>query len=101
MQCVFVFVVATLLSNWGYKGWIIPSIIFIVGLHFLPLAWVFKYSRHYFTGAAMILLAIIYPLVSVSGPENPVGCFGAGIILWISAIGALRSQSSSNSDSTT
>jgi hypothetical protein len=97
-QWILVFIVANVLSNLKLQEWIIPSIIFIVGLHFLPLAVVFKYSRHYITGAAMILLAVIYPLVSSTGPKSSIGCFGAGIILWISAVGALRSKPSSTSN---
>lgn len=99
-QWILIFIVATVLSNVGHKEWIIPSIILIVGIHFLPLAWLFKYSRHYITGAAMILLAVIYPLVSSNGPENPVGCLGAGIILWISAVGALLFKPAPTSGST-
>jgi hypothetical protein len=97
-QWILIIIAANVLSNLGHQAWIIPSIIFIVGLHFLPLGWVFKYSRHYITGAAMILLAVIISLVSTTGPLNSIGCLGAGIILWMSAIGALMSKPSSNSD---
>jgi hypothetical protein len=87
IQWTLVFIVAIALSKVGHQEWILPSIIFIVGIHFFPLAVAFKVSRHYVTGAAMMLLAVIYPLIV--GPASPVGCLGAGIILWASALAAL------------
>lgn len=87
IQWTLVFLVAAVLSRTGHKEWIIPSIIFIIGIHFFPLAVAFKVPRHYATGAAMTLLAVVYPLMA--GPTSAVGCFGAGIILWGSAVAAL------------
>jgi MFS family permease len=89
IQWILVFVVAMVLSVFRHREWIIPSIIFIMGVHFFPLAVAFKVPRHYATGAAMTLLAVLYPLLSSAGPTSPVGCLGAGIILWASAIAAL------------
>jgi Flp pilus assembly protein TadB len=89
IQWILVFVAAAVLSRVGHNEWIIPSIILIMGIHFFPLAVVFKVPRHYATGAAMTLLAIFYPLMSSAGPTSPVGCVGAGIILWVSATAAL------------
>jgi hypothetical protein len=89
IQWILVFIVAAVLSRLGHNEWIIPSIIFIVGAHFFPLAVAFKAPRHYATGAAMVFLAVFYPLMSSDGPTSPVGCLGAGIILWASAIAAL------------
>jgi hypothetical protein len=89
IQWILVIIVAAVLTRLGHKEWIIPSIIFIVGIHFFPLALAFKVSRHYATGAAMTLLAVFYPLMSSAGPTSPVGCLGAGIILWASAVAAL------------
>jgi Flp pilus assembly protein TadB len=91
IQWTLVFIVATVLSKLGHKEWVIPSIIFIVGVHFFPLALAFKVPRHYATGAAMTLLAVFYPFISSAGPGSPVGCLGAGIILWASAVAALAS----------
>lgn len=89
IQWTLVFIVATVLSRLGHEAWIIPSIIFIVGIHFFPLALAFKVPRHYVTGAAMTLLAVFYPLMLSAGPTSLVGCLGAGIILWASAVAAL------------
>ena len=59
IQWTLVFVVSVVLLIFKHPEWIIPSIIFIVGIHFFPLAVAFKVSHHYFTGAAMMLLAVI------------------------------------------
>ena len=89
IQWVLIFLVATILWIAGRWEWIIPSVILIVGVHFFPLAVAFRVRRHYLTGGALILLAVLYPFLSQSGPLAPVGCLGTGIILWSSAIGGL------------
>jgi hypothetical protein len=89
VQWSLVFVASIVLILLRHPEWIIPSIIIIVGIHFFPLAVAFKVPRHYATGAAMTLLAISYPLLATGGPRSPMGCFGAGIILWASSIAAL------------
>jgi hypothetical protein len=57
-QWICISVIAAVLSNTGHSKWILAAIIFVVGIHFLPLAAVFKYRWHYVTGAALILLAV-------------------------------------------
>jgi len=89
IQWSLVFVASVILILLRHPDWIIPSIILIVGIHFFPLAVALKVPRHYATGAALTLLAIIYPLYSSGGPKSPVGCLGAGIILWASAVAAI------------
>ena len=89
IQWSSVFVASILLIILRHPEWIIPSIIFIVGVHFFPLAVAFRVPRHYATGIAMTLLAITYPLFASGGPNSPLGCLGAGIILWASAVAAL------------
>jgi hypothetical protein len=88
-QGVAIFIAVNVTNNLGHKEWFVPAFIFIVGLHFLPLAVLFKAVRHYVTGIAMILLAVLYPLFMSGGPANPVGCLGTGLILWASAITGL------------
>jgi hypothetical protein len=84
-----IFIVAFVLSQVGYARWILPMIILIVGLHFLPLARLFSYRPHYLTGAALILLACIYPFVAPEGPESALGALGTGLVLWLSAVWAI------------
>ena len=88
-QWVLILIVGNVLANLGQGDWVIPAVIFIVGLHFLPLARNFDNPPHYVTGAALMLLAVVYPLVAANGPRNTIGCLGAGLVLWASAAWAL------------
>jgi MFS family permease len=97
-QGVAIFLAANVTKNLGHDEWFIPVFIFIVGAHFLPLGVVFKTKRHYVTGAALILLALLYPLFAQAGPASAVGCLGTGLILWASAIFALLPKQSTGAD---
>jgi hypothetical protein len=89
-QWVVILVAGNVLVNLGLSSWVIPCVIFIVGLHFLPLAYVLANPPHYVTGAALIVLSASYPLLATAGPASPIGCLGAGLILWASAVWALQ-----------
>lgn len=88
-QWMLFVVVANVLANVGLTAWIVPAAIFIIGAHFLPLARLFSYPPHYVTGTAMMLLAAVYPLLAPAGARSPIGCLGAGMILWSSAAWAI------------
>ena len=94
LQWVAILLAALFLSFAGYSEWIASSIILIVGLHFFPLARAFQSPDLYFTGSAMVMVSIVFPFITEAGPANPVGFLGAGIILWVSAIWALVTNSS-------
>lgn len=70
----------------GLGNWEVPFTILVVGVHFFPIARVFRYPPYYVTGALMVLLAVAYPFVSGAGPLSPVGLLGAGVILWATAL---------------
>lgn len=72
---------------------LIPAVIFVIGLHFLPLARVFGYRPHYVTGAVLALFAVAYPFLLTGGGLSSWGPFGAGLVLWISAVWALSPMS--------
>jgi hypothetical protein len=98
IQFVAIFVVAQLLSSGGHSDWVIPAVMLIVGVHFLPLATLFTYRPHLVTGVALIALAISYPFFA-KGPLNPIGCLGAGLIIWSSALYGLVTSSTRGRDS--
>ncbi len=85
-QWILLILIGNILVNIGLSAWVIPAAILIVGLHFLPLAGLFSYPAHYITGAALILIAATYPFLTAQGPLSPVGCYGAGLVLWLSAL---------------
>ncbi len=89
IQWVAALAVVNILVYIGLSAWVVPSIILIVGLHFLPLARLFDYRPHYVSGMALVLLALAYPWLSRSGAQDPAGCLGAGIVLWITAAWSL------------
>jgi hypothetical protein len=91
-QWVVILVAGNVLVNLGLSSWVIPCAIFIVGLHFLPLAYVLGNPPHYVTGIALVVLAVFDPLLAVAGPASPIGCLGAGLILWASAFWALKAK---------
>lgn len=74
-------VLIALLNAVGHVEWITPMIMFIVGIHFIPLAFLFKNQTHWVTGPALALLAALYPFVTAEGPTSPLGPMAAGIIL--------------------
>jgi hypothetical protein len=37
-----------------------------------------------------MVLAMAYPFVSPSGPTDPIGLLGTGLVLWLSASWAMR-----------
>ncbi len=84
-QWILILALGNVLVNVGRPEWVLAAAMFIIGLHFLPLAHVFAYPPHYVTGLALMTWAVGYSLVAPNGPANPVGCLGAGVILWASA----------------
>jgi hypothetical protein len=92
-QWVLIVILANVLNNIGLDAWVVPMIIAVVGLHFLPLAAVMRYRPHYVSGLAMLLLAVVFPLVANGGPRSGMGPLGAGLILWASAVFALTAGS--------
>ena len=87
-QWIAIFVLGNALKWLGLGAWFIPMVIAVVGLHFLPLARLFRYPPHQLTGGALIALAILAPLAS-GRPDNAWGPLGTGLILWASAAWAL------------
>ncbi len=92
VQWTAILIGANVLANIGLKEWTIPFMIFVIGLHFLPLARIFSNSPHYVTGGALIALALTFPLFLPGGPSAPIGSLGTGLILWASAVWATRDK---------
>lgn len=87
VQWTVVLAGAFVLEHTGHGVWLIPFVIFIVGMHFLPLAWLFRYPVYHVTGWAMMVLAVSYP--QVAGPGSSIGPLGAGVILWATVLFSL------------
>ena len=87
-QWLAIFGVIKLMRNLHLDVWIVPSIVLIVGAHFIPLARIFQAPQHLKTGIAMMVLAAV-ALVLPASIRDTVECLSAGLILWVSAAGAL------------
>ena len=90
LQWIVAAVVVVVLHGLRLDVWVVPALMLVVGLHFLPLARVFQYSPHGLTGAVLIATALLYPLVSPGGPASPIGSAIAGVTLWLGGLWALR-----------
>jgi small-conductance mechanosensitive channel len=97
VQWIAAFAVAFVLGKLGLAEYILSAIAAIVGLHFFPLARLFRYPLHYATGALLVMwaagTAALVPAERLQGTT----AVGVGAILWLSgavtlvlAIGAAR-----------
>lgn len=84
-QWVVILVAGNVLANLGLSRWVVPMGMFVIGLHFFPLARVFASRQHVVIGSALVAIAVAYPLLAPGGPADPVGALAAGVVLWVAA----------------
>jgi hypothetical protein len=58
----------------------------IIGLHFLPLARIFRLPLYYVTGTVMVVGALGSFLVPAGGARNVAGCAVIGLTLWCTGV---------------
>lgn len=83
--CACGLVVMLCLVTWRWD-WLAAGIALVVGLHFLPLARLFRFSPYYATGIA-IVAGVVFDAVRFEGVEM-IGAVGAttGAVMWLTAI---------------
>ncbi len=86
LQWGLIFLAVYGLERLKLDNWILPAIIFIVGVHFLPLARLFQIQTYYYTAAAMVAWAILDPFLFIAGKNDWIVGVGTGAILWITAL---------------
>jgi hypothetical protein len=69
-----------------------PCVILVIGLHFFPLAKLFRYRGYNHTAAALVLVALLYMLFGGKGHSVALSLLATGVILWASAIALLRAM---------
>ena len=78
-------VVAFTLTRLHHDAYVMCAITAIVGLHMFPLARLFRYAPHYWSGAILVAWAAasatFVPIEHLQG----ISALGTGVILWISA----------------
>jgi len=85
-QWAVIAVLGNALARAGHGDLVVPMAMFVIGLHFLPLARLYGYRPHYVTGAALMLVAVLSPVLGA------IGYLLAGLILWASAGWAVSSR---------
>jgi hypothetical protein len=85
LQWIAVFIVVQILNRLHLDAYTISAIAGIVGLHFFPLATLFKNRLHYVTGSAMVAWAAVTALFVPPQQMQGDAAMGAGVILWASA----------------
>jgi hypothetical protein len=85
LQWSLIFAAVFGLPRLGLARWIVPAIVLIVGIHFFPLARLFKARMHYVVGAIVVAWAIIYPILFSAGKGDSLGAIGMGVILLVGA----------------
>ena len=76
---------------------LVPLDLLIVGLHFLPLAWIFGVPRYYWTGglfclatALTLVLVPVHTLVGSAAAWFVIPTFGCSAVAWATAAFNLR-----------
>jgi hypothetical protein len=87
---------ASLLSANQLDDYILPVIVLIIGLHFIPLAWLFQVWPYYVTGVLISLIAIVTLLaIPRTAALNYVSLWvlvpatGSALVLWLTALTVL------------
>jgi uncharacterized membrane protein YccF (DUF307 family) len=87
---VLVFLVFQILPRLGLGELIFPAVVLIVGLHFFAMPPLFRHRGNLVTGAVMVVWAIVCPLMFHGDRMIGFVAAGAGVVLWVSAVWALR-----------
>jgi hypothetical protein len=78
--------VVVTLAHFGRYSLIPQFLGVIIGLHFLPLAKLFRAPRYYVMGTTMILCALASFLAPEGSVRNVVACAGIGLPMWVTAV---------------
>jgi len=88
-QWIVVFIVAFALHWRHLDAYVMCAIAAIVGLHLFPLARLFRYTPHYWSGAVLVAWAVVSAIAFPAENLQGISALGTGVILWVSAAGTL------------
>ena len=86
LEFAFIAVTAVLLDNADRTLLIPVAVAFIVGLHFLPLAWVFRLPFYYVTGVLCVASALTSLAIRDESVRLLVLGLAIAVVLWVSAL---------------
>ncbi|HXR96561.1 MAG TPA: hypothetical protein VN709_01840 [Terriglobales bacterium] len=80
--------VANWLSSTGRQDWIVPAVGIVVGLHFLPLARLFRYTLYYWTGGFEVAACVVigWSLRAHLQAADPLVGLAMGLSLWVTVL---------------
>jgi hypothetical protein len=85
IQLIAVAIVAFAFAKLHIDAYVLSAITAIVGVHFFPLAKLFRYPMHTVTGAVLVVWASMSVLLIPTEHLQGITALGTGIILWLSA----------------
>jgi Family of unknown function (DUF7010) len=74
------------LAHFGRYALIPQFLGVIIGLHFLPLAWILRAPRYYTMGTAIVVCVCGSLLIPEGSLRNVVACAAIGLPMWITAL---------------
>ena len=90
LQWAAIIAAANLLPYFHHADFVVPVIVFIIGLHMFPLAKLYRYPLHHLTGALLVGSAVGSVLFFAEPLRDTFCCGCAGLIIWGSAAATLR-----------
>ncbi|HXM17315.1 MAG TPA: hypothetical protein VN934_00725 [Candidatus Tumulicola sp.] len=78
-----------LVARQGRRDLIVSLIALIVGLHFLPLAWIFGAKLYYLTGGVIAAASLAALALRERRQRQAVTCLACGMVLWLTSAAIL------------
>ena len=88
-EALLIFLAVTALTHFHLEPYIMTVVAAIVGLHFLPLARLFRFPLYYWVGGVILADALVTLALPVPSREIAVG-LSMGAILWVTCVLVLR-----------
>ena len=88
LEAVAIVCAVVLLNRFGAKQYLMPTIAFIVGLHFFGMVPALQSNLFWWVGGAMCVLSSLSVFILPQSAWTPVVGIGCATILWLSALGA-------------
>ncbi len=79
-------VLSNILPSMGLANIVVPAIAFTVGIHFLPLARLFKAPVYYATGLVSVAISVFALLTKTQLARQNFTCFGMCAVLWMTSV---------------
>jgi hypothetical protein len=84
-EWIAVAIVAFSFAKLHIDAYVMCAITAIVGLHMFPLARLFRYTPHYWSGAVLVAWAAVSAIVIPTENKQGISAIGTGVILWLNS----------------